>query len=61
MNVAEATWFYQDRGIIPEAGFDGFMESVCSLVGSPGGKKYWEKEARFFAAGLQQSIDKRCF
>lgn len=61
MNVAEATWFYQDRGIIPEEGFDGFMESVCSLVGSPGGTKYWEKEARFFAAGLQQSIDKRCF
>ena len=61
MNVAEATWFYQDRGIIPEEGFDGFMEAVCSLVGSPGGTKYWEKEARFFAAGFRQSIDKRCF
>ena len=61
MNVAEATWFYQDRGIIPEEGFEGFMESVCSHVGSPGGTKYWEKEARFFAAGFRQSIDKWCF
>ena len=61
MNVAEATWFYQDRGIIPEDGFDGFMESVCSLMGSPGGTKYWEKEAQFFAAEFRQSIDKACF
>jgi hypothetical protein len=61
MNVAEATWFYQDRGIIPEEGFDGFMEAICSRVESPGGTKYWEKEARFFAAGFRQSVDKRCF
>ena len=61
MNVAEATWFYQDRGIIPEEGFDGFMEAVCSLMGSPGGTKYWEKEAQFFAARFRQSVDKWCF
>ena len=61
MNVAEATWFYQDRGIIPEEGFDGFMEAVCSQMGSPGGTKYWEKEAQFFAAKFRQSIDEACF
>ena len=61
MNITEATWFYVDRGIIPRADFDGFMEAICSRVRSPGGKKYWENEAQFFAAGFRQSVDTMCF
>jgi hypothetical protein len=61
MNATEATWFYQDRGIIPQSDLDGFRESICSRVTTPGGRKYWDNEAQFFAAEFQQSIDEWCF
>ena len=61
MNATEAVWFYQDRGIIPQPDFDGYSESICSRLVTPGGRKYWENEAKFFAAEFRQSIDEWCF
>jgi len=61
MNAIEAVWFYQDGGIIPLEDFDGYMESVCSRVQTPGGSAYWNKEAKFFANEFRISIDEWCF
>lgn len=61
VNAIEATWFYQDRGIIPQRDLDGIKASTCSRVITPGGRQFWESEAQFFAAGFRQSIDEWCF
>jgi hypothetical protein len=61
MNATEAIWFYQDRGKIPQPDIDGYKAAICSRVITPGGKKYWESEAQFFAAGVRQAIDEWCF
>ena len=61
MNISEATWFYQDRGIIPREDRDGYKAAVCSRVITPGGKQYWESEGQYFASGFRKSIDDWCY
>ena len=61
MNSGEAVWFYQDGGVIPQQDMDGYKVAICSRVITPGGRKFWEREAQFFAAGFRQSIDEWCF
>ena len=61
MNVTEATWFYQDRGIISQQDSDGYNAAICSRVTTPGGRRFWEIQAQFFAAGFRQSVDEWCF
>ena len=61
MNVIEATWFYYDRGIIPQEDMDGFRSSACSRVITTGGRQYWESEKQYFAVGLRNAIDGWCF
>ena len=61
VNSAESVWFYYDAGIIPERSFDGFVESFCSRVATPGGKEWWLTEAKFYASGFQEEINAWCF
>ena len=61
MNVLEATWIYQDRGIIPQKDFDGYKNAICSRVITPGGRQYWEREAQYFASGMRNSVDEWCY
>jgi hypothetical protein len=61
MNGSEATWFSYNLGIIPGGDFDGFIAGICSRVTSPGGRAWWDVEAKFFAAGFREAINNWCF
>jgi hypothetical protein len=61
MNVIEATWFYHDRGIIPQEDIDGWISTICSRVITSGGRQYWASEKQHFAVGFRNAIDGWCF
>ncbi len=61
MNLIEAIWFYYDNGLIADKDFDGYKAATCSRVATRGGREYWAAEAKFFAHGFRDSIEKWCF
>jgi hypothetical protein len=61
MNVTEAVWFYYSNGIIDKGDFEGWRTSICSRVSSPGGKRFWEREAKYFSNSFRNAVDRWCF
>jgi hypothetical protein len=61
MNVFEAVWFYYLNGFIEQADLDGWRASICSRVSTPGGKRFWEREVRYFANSFRNAIEDWCF
>ena len=61
MNLFEAAWLYYAKGFIESNDSEGWRNSICSRVSTAGGKRFWEREAKYFSVSFRNTINEWCF
>ena len=60
LNTYEAAWIYRQKGLIEEADYAGYRDSICRSLQREGGRSFWESGITSYADGFVEEVSGSC-
>jgi hypothetical protein len=61
LNTYEAAWIYRQKGLVEEAEYAGWRDSICGMLHREGGRSFWESGKTSYADGFIEDVSGWCF
>ncbi len=60
LNTYEAAWIYRQKGLVEEAEYAGWRDSICGMLQREGGRSFWESGKTSYADGFVEDTSGSC-